>query len=342
MLARYKEAEIGDAALVAGRCNLYERVIYRCVIGSQAFGLAGEESDIDRRGIYLPPADLHWSLYGVPDQLENEDTQEAYPVAARRPYDPGTCGIEGDRPDLHHPTSCSSLSGVCGNAVAAFPEGRPAPGQAPAVRLSGAADRDSPDEDGRGASQPADLERELQAGLPARPDRAKDGRQGKRALGRGGPGPSSNGSSRGCGRNWSKHIRPARCRKPRTEQQHCTTCWSAFGSERTSDNMKISIPKLSLVVLIGPSGSGKSTFARKHFSADRSSVVGRLPWHGQRRREQSGGHERRLRGAALHRRQAAGPWAADGRSMPRTCSPSPASRSSSLPASTTAFRSPSC
>src|SRR5260221_9100342 len=29
--------------------------------------------------------------------------------------------------------------------------------------------------------------------------------------------------------------------------------------------MKISIPKLSFVVLIGPSGSGKSTFARKHF-----------------------------------------------------------------------------
>src|SRR5437588_8855059 len=29
--------------------------------------------------------------------------------------------------------------------------------------------------------------------------------------------------------------------------------------------MKISIPNLSLVVLIGSSGSGKSTFARKHF-----------------------------------------------------------------------------
>ena len=29
--------------------------------------------------------------------------------------------------------------------------------------------------------------------------------------------------------------------------------------------MNISIPKLSLVILVGPSGSGKSTFARKHF-----------------------------------------------------------------------------
>ena len=29
--------------------------------------------------------------------------------------------------------------------------------------------------------------------------------------------------------------------------------------------MKIKIPNLSLVVLIGPSGSGKSTFAEKHF-----------------------------------------------------------------------------
>src|SRR3954467_4498470 len=35
--------------------------------------------------------------------------------------------------------------------------------------------------------------------------------------------------------------------------------------------MIFSIPKLSLVVLIGPSGSGKSTFARKHFL--RSEVI---------------------------------------------------------------------
>src|SRR5206468_1254771 len=44
MLARYKESEIGDTDITAIRCNLYERVIYRCVIVSQAYGLAGEGS----------------------------------------------------------------------------------------------------------------------------------------------------------------------------------------------------------------------------------------------------------------------------------------------------------
>jgi predicted nucleotidyltransferase len=54
------------------------RIIYRCVVGSQAFGLSGDSSDVDRRGIYLPPAELHWSLYGVPEQIENNETQEVY------------------------------------------------------------------------------------------------------------------------------------------------------------------------------------------------------------------------------------------------------------------------
>lgn len=53
-------------------------IIYRCIVGSQAFGLSGEDSDVDRRGIYLPPAEVHWSLYGFPEQLENDATQEAY------------------------------------------------------------------------------------------------------------------------------------------------------------------------------------------------------------------------------------------------------------------------
>lgn len=58
--------------------TLYDYVIYRCVVGSRAYGLERADSDTDRRSIYLPPAELHWSLGGAPEQLENESTQEVY------------------------------------------------------------------------------------------------------------------------------------------------------------------------------------------------------------------------------------------------------------------------
>jgi hypothetical protein len=57
--------------------DLYRFVIYRAVVGSTAYGLAHEGSDMDRRGFYLPPADLEWSLAGVPEQLES-DSEEVY------------------------------------------------------------------------------------------------------------------------------------------------------------------------------------------------------------------------------------------------------------------------
>jgi predicted nucleotidyltransferase len=77
-LAHFKEGEIGDSDVTTARNNLFDRVIYRCVIGSRAYGLDDDESDTDYRGIFLPPAEVHWSLYGVPDQLESTDTQEHY------------------------------------------------------------------------------------------------------------------------------------------------------------------------------------------------------------------------------------------------------------------------
>ncbi|MEN6451736.1 MAG: nucleotidyltransferase domain-containing protein [Thermoguttaceae bacterium] len=78
ILARYKEGEIGHDEIAAKQTDLYERVIFRCVIGSRAYGLDHADSDTDRRGIYVPPARLHWSLYGVPEQLENDERQEVY------------------------------------------------------------------------------------------------------------------------------------------------------------------------------------------------------------------------------------------------------------------------
>lgn len=77
-LAKFKEGDIGDARLAVQGSELFDRVIFQCIIGSQAYGLADDASDIDRRGFYLPPAELHWSLYGVPEQLECEPTQEGY------------------------------------------------------------------------------------------------------------------------------------------------------------------------------------------------------------------------------------------------------------------------
>ena len=77
MLAKFKEGEIET---VSRRQNveLVDRVILRCVVGSRAYGLNTADSDIDYRGIYLPPADRHWSLSGVPEQLEFHETQETY------------------------------------------------------------------------------------------------------------------------------------------------------------------------------------------------------------------------------------------------------------------------
>jgi hypothetical protein len=51
---------------------------YVCVVGSRAYGLESETSDTDRRGFFLPPADLHWSLAAMPEQIEDEQEQECY------------------------------------------------------------------------------------------------------------------------------------------------------------------------------------------------------------------------------------------------------------------------
>jgi predicted nucleotidyltransferase len=80
VLSHYKQGLMGtgESASPLAEYDLYEHVIYRCVVGSRAYGLDHDASDTDRRGIYLPPAELHWSLYGVPEQLEKPNTEEVY------------------------------------------------------------------------------------------------------------------------------------------------------------------------------------------------------------------------------------------------------------------------
>lgn len=68
---RYGQAQLTQV-------DLYIYVIYSCIVGSRAYGLELEDSDTDLRGIYLPPADLHWALYPLPEQLEHEADQSCY------------------------------------------------------------------------------------------------------------------------------------------------------------------------------------------------------------------------------------------------------------------------
>jgi predicted nucleotidyltransferase len=81
VLKHFKD-RLGDGSQSNGRpdsgFDLESFIIYRCVVGSRAYGLDNDDSDTDRRGIYLAPADLQWSLYGAPEQFEDNATQSCY------------------------------------------------------------------------------------------------------------------------------------------------------------------------------------------------------------------------------------------------------------------------
>jgi predicted nucleotidyltransferase len=61
-----------------GFAELEPYVVYEVTVGSRAYGLDREGSDEDVRGVYLPPAELHWSLAGVPEQIEDPAADRVY------------------------------------------------------------------------------------------------------------------------------------------------------------------------------------------------------------------------------------------------------------------------
>lgn len=81
VLKHFKD-RLGDGARQNGTADsgfdLEACIIYRCVVGSRAYGLDNDASDTDRRGIYLAPAELQWSLFGAPEQFEDNATQSCY------------------------------------------------------------------------------------------------------------------------------------------------------------------------------------------------------------------------------------------------------------------------
>jgi len=81
VLKHFKD-RLGEGApnseVAAATFDLEQFIIYRCIVGSRAYGLETEESDTDRRGIYLAPAELQWSLFGAPEQFEDNAQQSCY------------------------------------------------------------------------------------------------------------------------------------------------------------------------------------------------------------------------------------------------------------------------
>ncbi|AQT71824.1 MULTISPECIES: nucleotidyltransferase domain-containing protein [Streptomyces] len=53
-----------------------EHTVYRCVMGSRAFGLATEASDTDRRGVYLAPTPLFWRFEKPPTHVDGPRDEE--------------------------------------------------------------------------------------------------------------------------------------------------------------------------------------------------------------------------------------------------------------------------
>lgn len=47
-----------------------DHTVYSCVVGSRAYGLAGPESDVDRRGVFVVPTQLFWSLDKPPTHVD--------------------------------------------------------------------------------------------------------------------------------------------------------------------------------------------------------------------------------------------------------------------------------
>lgn len=61
---------LGTADEAAGHRLVVEYTIYAAVVGSRAFGLSTEDSDIDVRGVYAAPTQAFWSLTKPPPHVD--------------------------------------------------------------------------------------------------------------------------------------------------------------------------------------------------------------------------------------------------------------------------------
>ncbi|MEV0263204.1 nucleotidyltransferase domain-containing protein [Streptomyces sp. NPDC050617] len=63
-------AESPECPESAGHALVRDHTIYDCVMGSRAFGLATEDSDTDRRGVFVAPTPLFWRFDKPPTHVD--------------------------------------------------------------------------------------------------------------------------------------------------------------------------------------------------------------------------------------------------------------------------------
>ena len=77
VLKSFKD-RLPQPAYATNAFQLEDCVVYRCIVGSRAYGLETDESDTDLRGVYLAPPEMQWSLFGTPEQFEDNEAQTCY------------------------------------------------------------------------------------------------------------------------------------------------------------------------------------------------------------------------------------------------------------------------
>ncbi|MFI1538955.1 nucleotidyltransferase domain-containing protein [Streptomyces anandii] len=53
-----------------------DHTVYACVMGSRAFGLATEDSDTDRRGVFVAPTELFWGFGKPPTHVDGPGPEQ--------------------------------------------------------------------------------------------------------------------------------------------------------------------------------------------------------------------------------------------------------------------------
>ena len=76
VLKHFKDHPSLEGGLV--EFDLENQIVYRCVVGSRAYGLDTDASDTDLRGVYAASPEMLWSLFGAPEQFEDNDAQTCY------------------------------------------------------------------------------------------------------------------------------------------------------------------------------------------------------------------------------------------------------------------------